>query len=90
MSTEQTVGESKVWVNDVLYMAPDPVATEIERLQAQNEELRKVLIKDELLLSDYLKCRKRQELLEAALETSCTCAQLGPMTVCPACTALKT
>jgi len=33
MSTAQTVGESKVWVDKVLYIVPDPVADEIERLR---------------------------------------------------------
>jgi len=32
MSTEQTVGESKVWVDKVLYMVPDPVADELARV----------------------------------------------------------
>ena len=38
MSTEQTVGESKVWNNDVLYMAPDPVAEKLELLLKESDE----------------------------------------------------
>ena len=50
MSTAQTVGESKVWVNKVLYMAPDPVADELSRLSCEvsnlklaNKEARKTI-----------------------------------------------
>ena len=50
MSTAQTVGQSKVWVNKVLYMVPDPVADELSRqscevsnLKLANEEARKTI-----------------------------------------------
>ena len=36
MSTAQTVGQSKVWVNKVLYMVPDPVADELSRQSCEN------------------------------------------------------
>ena len=35
MNINQTVGETKIWVNNVLYIVPDPVAAEIERLKAE-------------------------------------------------------
>jgi len=39
MSTAQTVGETKVWVNKVLYMVPDPVADELDRRDTQIDAL---------------------------------------------------
>ena len=41
------------------------------------------------ILSDLLtdKCDELREAMEA-LSTMCTCAQYGPMTICPACKAL--
>ena len=76
MSTEQTVGESKVWINDVLYMAPDPVATEIEHLQTENEKLKATWAEISLcahsseltLASENAKLRKHQKLLEKVVE----------------------
>ncbi|KKK62024.1 hypothetical protein LCGC14_3008460, partial [marine sediment metagenome] len=43
MSTAQTVGQSKVWVNKVLYMVPDPVADELSRQSCEDSRLREVL-----------------------------------------------
>lgn len=50
MSTAQTVGESKVWVGNVLYMVPDPIADEIERLK---EECIKELMGQKTSLDSY-------------------------------------
>jgi len=61
----------------------DEAADEIERLHDLHLQRTKSTRK---ALTERDECIER---LRAALEGLCTCAQFGPMTICPACKALN-
>ncbi len=65
MSTARTVGETKFWVNDVLYMVPDPVADEIYRLKTECID---ELMGQKTSLDAYYKAKQARLSSEGALK----------------------
>ena len=94
MSTARTVGETKFWVNDVLYMVPDPVADEIYRLKTECID---ELMGQKTSLDAYYKAKQARlssegrdkdslimKIRAQIAQTECTCeVAYGPK--CPRC-----